>query len=855
MTQLLSDIRLALRAWRRAPVFTVIAVASIALGIGANTAIFTLVDQVLLRTLPLERPQELIQLLNRGSQYGSNWGDGSEISFPMYREIQTWTRADSGQSQGGGDRSRIIAGVFGRFGYSLHIGYNGRTERVTGELVTGTYFPVLGVGPALGRTLTPDDDREPNAAPYAVLSHAFWTSRFAADPTIVGRSFVVNGNPYTIVGVAREGFEGVELGRPVQVWVPIMMKPQITAGWNGLDDPRNFWVRVFARMRPGVTPEQVEAALQPLYRARLELEVKERAFANAAPRIREAFLQNKLIAERSAQGRSGFRRQLTRPLWVLMAIAAGVLLIACANVANLLLARGAGRQREMAVRLALGASRGRLVRQLLVESVLLALAGGIAGLGVAMIGAPLVLDFFVVPGQPEPISTLPDLRILAFTFAVSTFTGVLFGLAPAFQSTRPNVAPTLKDHAGSVLGGQARLRKALVASQVAVSLLLLIGAGLFIRTLNNLLAVDIGMRTEQLLSFTVDPSLNGYTPDRTKQFAKTLLERLNAAPGVVSAGLSSQRLLEGNRWSSDMTIEGYTPKGDESMNQYNNAVTPGYFKAMGLPILAGRDFDQRDERWGTIPEGTQDFRVAIVNERFVKQYFPNGENPIGRHIGFGSDPGTKTPMEIIGVARDAKYTDVRSETPRQVFYPFLEQERPRGATAYVRTSRDAESMFAQVRQIVQDIDPNLPIYGTWTVAHQVTLSLRNERMIATMSILFGALATLLAVVGLYGVMAYTVSRRTREIGIRMALGARVANIGWLVIREVLTIVTIGIVIGLPIAWWLGRFVSSQLYGVLPTDLLTIAGAVLTLGATALLAGLVPSARAARVSPTTALRYE
>jgi predicted permease len=765
----------------------------------------------------------------------------------MYREIQTWTRADGGQPG-------LVSGVLARFGFALHIGYGGRTERVAGELVSGTYFPVLGIAPALGRTLTPDDDRAPNAAPYAVLSHAFWTSRFAADPTVVGRPIVVNGNAFTIVGVAREGFEGVELGRPVQVWVPMMMKAQITPGWNGLDDPRYYWVRVFARMQPGVTPQQVEAALQPSYRARLELEAKEKAFANASPRIREQFVASTLVAQPSAQGRSGFRRNLTRPLWVLMAIAAGVLLIACANVANLLLARGAGRQREMAVRLALGAGRGRLVRQLLVESVLLAILGGVAGLAVAIVGAPLVLGFFVVPGQPEPISTLPDLRILAFTFAVSMLTGVLFGLTPALQSTRPNVAPTLKDHAGSVLGGQARLRKALVASQVAVSLLLLIGAGLFIRTLNNLLKVDVGLRTEQLIVFTVDPSLNGYTPDRTKTFAKTLLERLNGAPGVVSAGLASQRLLEGNQWGSGTTIEGYTPKGDENMTQLSNAVTPGYFKAMGLPILLGRDFDQRDERSGPAPEGAPDFRVAIVNERFVKQYFPNG-NPIGRHIGFGIDPGTKTPIEIIGVARDAKYTDVRSETQRQVFFPFLESAQPRGATAYVRTSRDAESMFAQVRQIVQQIDPNLPIYGTRTVENQVALSLSNERMIATMSIVFGTLATLLAVVGLYGVMAYTVSRRTREIGIRMALGARMSNIGWLVIREVLTIVTLGIVIGLPAAWWLGRYVSSQLFGVLPTDPLTIAGAVLALGLTALLAGLVPSARAARVSPTIALRYE
>jgi predicted permease len=673
---------------------------------------------------------------------------------------------------------------------------------------------------------------------------------------------VINGHPFTIVGVAREGFDGVELGRPTQVYVPTMMKAQITPGWNALDDRRFFWPRVFARLKPGVSAERAQAALQPFYKGRLEMEVKDKAFTNATQRTREQFLSNVLVVEPSAGGRSNFRRTLTRPLWALMATAGGVLLIACANVANLLLARGAGRQREMAIRLALGANRGRLIQQLLVESVLLAIAGGIAGLAIAVVGSTLVLGFFSSPDMPAPVATLPDLRILGFTFAVSTLTGVLFGLAPAFQSTRPNVAPTLKAQAGAVLGGsgQARLRKALVASQVAVSLLLLIGAGLFIRTLNNLLAVDIGMQTTRVIAFGADPSLNGYTPERTKEFAKSLIERLSATAGIEAAGFASVRILEGNQWSSSMTVEGHTPKGDDNMNQLNNAITPGYFKAMGIPILAGRDFDQRDQRTGQVAEqpgdnGPPEFRAAIVNEKMAKTYFGNAASAIGRHIGFGRDPGTKTPIEIVGVVRDAKYTDVRDETQRQVFFPYLEQNNPTAFTAYVRTSRDAESMFRQIRMTLQQLDPNLPISGTRTLDHQISLSLRNERLVATMSSVFGVLATLLAVVGLYGVMAYTVSRRTREIGIRMALGARMSNIGWLVIREVLTIVAIGIAIGLPAAWWFGRYLTSQLYEVQPMDPIAIGTAVLTLGAIALLAGLVPSVRAARVSPTIALRYD
>jgi predicted permease len=470
-----------------------------------------------------------------------------------------------------------------------------------------------------------------------------------------------------------------------------------------------------------------------------------------------------------------------------------------------------------------------------------------------------LLGYFGDPESPQAVSTTPDPRILAFTFAVSTATGILFGLAPALQSTRPQVAPTLKDQAGSVLGGgQARLRKALVASQVAVSLLLLIGAGLFIRTLHNLTTVDLGLKTDNLIAFAIDPSLNGYTPARSSQLAKELLDRLRATPGVTAAGFAAVRILEDNQWTTGITIEGYTPKTDERMGVWANSISPGYFEALGIPLLMGRDFDHRDE--GARPQPPQgqrdpgEYRVAIVNERFAKQYFGN-TNPIGRRIGFGNDPGTPTQMEIVGVVRDSKYTGVRDETQRQAFFPYLQQRDPGGFTAYVRTSHGAESAFGQVREVLRQLDPNLPISGTRTLETQVAYSLRNDRLVAMLSSVFGGLATLLAVIGLYGVMAYTVSRRTREIGIRMALGARMGHIGWLVIREVVTIVAIGMAIGLPAAWWLGRYVSAQLYGVQATDPITVIAATTLLTIVALLAGLIPSARAARVSPTTALRYE
>jgi predicted permease len=506
------------------------------------------------------------------------------------------------------------------------------------------------------------------------------------------------------------------------------------------------------------------------------------------------------------------------------------------------------------VRLALGATRRRLVRQLFVESVLLSLAGGLAGLAVGAAGAPLVLGLFVSTETSQVISTAPDWRILAFTFGVATLTGVLFGLAPALQSTRPDVAPTLKDESGSVVGGQARLRKVLVATQVGISLLLLIGAGLFIRTLDNLLSVDVGFRTERLISFGLDPSLNGYPAERVRTLARTLLERLRATPGIDSAGFAVVRLLEGNQWNSTMTVEG-ARAGAERGGTWCNAVSPGYFEAMDLPMLAGRDFDDRDVRTAPAAHPRDDYRVVIVNQAFVRHHFGEGANAVGRRVGFGSDPGTKTPIEIVGVVADSKYTDVRDDIQRQAFFPYLEQSVPSGFTVYARTAQSPDAMFGTIRQLVRQIDPNLPVYGARTLEEQVGLSLSRERMIATMTATFGVLATLLAVVGLYGVMSYTVARRTREIGLRMALGARPGVIAWMVVREVLVIAGAGIAVAIPAAWWLGRLVAAQLYGVVPTDALSIGGAVVLLTAVAVVSGLVPSVRAARVDPTRALRFQ
>jgi predicted permease len=843
MPGLFSDARLAARSWSRRPGFAAVAIVSVALAIGANTAVFTLVDQVLLRLLPVRDPQQLVQVTFEGSQYGSGRGDGTELSYPLYTELR--------------DHNDVFTGMFCRMAYGLHVGDGSRSERANGELVSGTYFPVLGVAAALGRTLTPEDDRTPGGHPVAVLSHAYWSSRFAGDPSIVGRSIVVNGHSYTVVGVSQAGFEGIELGRPAQVFLPVAMKAQLTPGWNGLDQRLMRWVRVFARLRPGVTREAAATALQPFFRARLEADLADPDFRSAPDSIRQRYRANRIVVNPGGQGRSRLRAEMTAPLWVLMGTAAGVLLIACANVANLLLAHGAARQREMAMRLALGASRLRLARQLLVESVLLALAGGLGGVVIAAFGAPLVLRFFADPAAPLPVSTSPDVRILGFAFAVSTLTGIVFGLIPALRAGRLDPGPTLKDQSNTLAGGgQARLRKALVAFQVAVSLLLVVGAGLFLRTLDNLLAVNVGFDSQRLVSFTVDPALNGYSPRKNKELSKALLERLNAAPGVAGASLASTQLLEGNQWTADFSVEGYRHGADEDMEQNCNTVGPAYFRSMGIPLLRGREFDERDERLEDVSDEQleRQYRVAIVNERFVRKYFAD-RDPIGQRIGFGTDPGRPTPIVIVGVVADSKYTGVRDDVQRQVFFPFLESARPRGFTVYVRTSHPPQAMFNAVRRVLQELDPNLPVGRMSTVSSQVSQSVRRERMVATLSGIFGGVATLLAVVGLYGVLAYTVTRRTREIGVRIALGARTIDIAWMVAREVVAIAAAGVAMALVATLWLSRLVASQLYGVAATDPLTMALALAILAAVSLLAGLLPSWRAATVEPTAALRYE
>jgi predicted permease len=861
------DLRYAWRGLARSPVFTLVALTSIALGIGVNTAIFTLVDEVLLRLLPVKNPEQLILLTGPRNHYGSNSG-GNMLSFPMYEDIRdnfvdrggapAWPRVSAPVATGEAP-TPIFSGVFARRATPINVGILGQTERVPGELVSGTFFQTLGVGAAVGRLITPDDDRVAGGSPVAVLSYDYWRNRFAADPDSVGRTITINNHSFTIIGVSQAGFDGIDIGYVPEVRVPMVMKAQITPDWDDMDNRRSRWVNVFGRMKGNMTTGQAKAALQPFFHGLLEAEVQMPAFGNASAYTREQFLKGQIDVLPASQGRSPIRQQLSQPLQLLMGIVAVVLFIACANVASLLVARATSRQKEIAVRLALGASRARIAGQLLVESVLLAALGGLAGLLVASWTTSALMGYLPTSETPHVITGSIDHRVLAFNALLSLVTGLLFGLVPALRSTSPDVASTLKDQAAAAAGGgRVRLRKALVIAQVALSVLLLVGAGLFIRSLRHLELLDLGMNTGNLIGFNINPTLSGYTAVRTKLFNRQLVAKVATVPGISGVAFANIGLLEGNEWDSSITVEGYEAKPGEQMNPYCNAVSPGYFKTMRIPLLQGRDFDDRDVRFEAADPGSSGFpppyTVAIVNESYAKHYFGD-RSPIGRHIGFGIDPGTKTPIEIVGVVGDAKYTGVRDEIPRQVFVPFLQSDFAGGSVVYVRTANDPGAAFASIRRIVRDIDANVPIYNMRTLDHQIELSLRNDRIIATLSTAFGILATALAMIGLYGVMAYTVARRTREIGVRMALGAAKGNVVWLVMREVLWMVGSGVVLGLSVAIAVNRFLQSQLYEIAPNDPLTMIGAAVTLAIVALLAGYIPARRATRVNPVLALKYD
>jgi predicted permease len=823
------DLKHAFRVLRKNPGFTCVVVLTLGLGIGANTAIFSLMDQVLLRALPVREPGELVLLDGPGAFRGKTFNDQT-FSYPMYKDFR--------------DRTEVFSGVLARFPMAVTVVWNGESERVSGDLVSGNYFEVLGVRPAVGRLFNAADDRTPGAHPVAVLSHGFWTRRFGSNPAVLNQTLTVNGHPLTIVGVAAQGFNGLQVGGNADVIVPVMMKAQMTPTWNDLDDRRSRWVNVVARLKPGITAEQAEVQMNVVYDQIKQQEIA--AYANVSENFKQRFLQKHLEVLPGGRGLSDLRSQFSSALVVLMWMVGVVLLIACANVANLLLARTTSRQKEIAVRLALGASRATIVRQQLVESAVLAAAGAVVGVGFAMWSGSVLLAALPGSESARSLSSTPDLRVLLFAFVLAAATALVFGIAPAIQATRHAAASALKDEAGSVVGGgrQARVRRVLVVAQVAMSMLLLVGAGLFARSLYNLRSVDPGFQVDRLIAFSIDPSLSGYSQDRTRQFFETLQRELSNVPGVRNVSMSEIGALSGNNWRTTVRVDGYQPKEGEDMNPSFDGVGPQYFSTMGIPLVAGREFKDSDAAGAP--------KVAVINEAMAR-YFFGDSNPIGRRFGQGG--GNPTDIEIIGVARDSRSDTIREKSGRYVYIPYRQDEGVTSLTFYVRAAGDPAAVTAAVRQTVQRLDANLPIYGMRTMEAQVAESLFVERMVASLSVAFGILATLLAALGLYGVMSYAVTRRTREIGIRMALGAERARVLWLVLREVAALSTVGVVIGFTGALFATRRIEAQLFGITRNDPLTVAAAIVLLLLVALAAGWFPARRATNIDPMLALRSE
>jgi putative ABC transport system permease protein len=835
------EIRFALRGLARDRGFAVTALLSIGLGVGANAAIFSLVDQALFRLLPVRDPARLVLLDWRGSFVGHGWGSDNLMSYPFYKDLR--------------DGTEVFDGVFGRAPTSVNLAFENSAEPVGAEIVTGSYFSVLGVRPWLGRLISEADDQQRGAHPVVVVSFDYWRTHLGARADIVGRTVLINTHPMTIIGVAAPGFHGIDWGEVPSLWIPTMMKREATPDFDWLDDRRGRWMHVFGRLKPGVSIERAQAALQPWFKAMLESDTRREDWPTVTADQQRRYLASSLALIPAATGRSNLRERLERPLLVLLGATAIVLVLACVNVANLYLARGFARRRETALRLALGASRGRIVRDMLMQSLILAVGGAALGLLIAPAVIRTLVSFLPTDASGIDLVTDINLRVFTFALAAACVTAVLFSLAPAFRAARSHPLLALKEESYAVSGG-VRLRKILVVWQIALALVLLIGAGLFVRTLTSLRAKGPGFVTANTVLLRIDASRSGYDAPRASRLLHTLLDRFRALPEVEKASISVAELLAGGSWNQQVTIDNGRRIVTDGV-VHCNAISPGFFDTLGVPIIAGRDFTERDARDAAdvvAIEKSEDFpfRSAIINESFARRYFGNA-NPVGAHVGLGDQPDTRTTVTIVGVVKTFSYRGIR-QTDDQAFFPMFETSMG-GGGFWIRTRVEAQSAFSAIRGVVRSVDPTLPITRMITVDDQLDRLLANERLLAMLATAFASLATLLAVVGVYGVIAFVVANRTREIGIRVALGATRSSAVWLILQDTIVMLGCGVVIALPSVWLFGNLIGSQLFGVEPTDWPTIAGAAALIALAAFGASALPVRRVTAIDPIRALRSE
>lgn len=831
-------IRYAFRTLAKTPFVTVVAIVSLALGIGANTAIFSIFDQMLLRSLPVQEPDRLVNLSapgpNPGSQSCNQSGSCQELwSYPMFKDLER--------------EQSSFTGIAAHRIFGANLSQGGQTTSGQGIFVSGSYFPVLGMQPALGRLIGPTDDERLGEHSVAVLAYSYWENELGGERSVLNETIIVNGQPLTVIGVAQKGFEGTTLGADPDVFVPLTMRTALNPLFDSYENRRNYWIYLFARLQDGVTVEQATSAINGLYSPIIQ-EVEVPLQGSMTEQTMERFRTKQVLVEPGYRGQSSIHEEASTPLRLLLGITAVVLLIACANIANLLLARGANRSQEIAIRSSLGASRGQMFGQLLTESVLLAVMGGAASLAVAR--WTLASISRVLP--PEAASTFEmaiDPQMVLFTALLSLGTGVVFGLYPALHATRLDLASMLKTTLGQPSGARAaqRFRNGLVTAQIALSMALLVAAGLFIKSLSNVSRVDLGLNPERVVMFSVAPALNGYEPDRSADFFVRLEDELAALPGVTAVSADRVGILGGSSWGNDVSVQGFAWEPGVDANSRVNWVGPGYFSTLGMPLVAGREFTPSD---GDGAPG-----VVIVNEAFTRKFDLDGAQAIGKFISDNGSGQEDLDLEIVGVVQDAKYSDVKQAAPPLFFKAYRQDRTIGGMVYYVRTALEPEELMGQIGPVVSRLDSNLPVSDLKTLEEQVKENVFLDRFIGTLSAAFAALATVLAAIGLYGVLAYTVSQRTREIGLRMALGAGSSTVRAMVLKQVGRMVVVGGIIGVIAAIGLGRAAQSLLYGLEGYDVTVVGVVTVLLGLVGLGAGYIPASRASRVDPMQALRYE